>query len=407
MTGGSATGGPTAPGERRALIVADAAGAWGWAGLRLTARRELAATHAYLELPAAERERRIADTEAAWLASQWTDADQARFEVRYLTVPEMHRLECAALVRVNGASAAAALDAVNRRLGALAQLPPHVAADPLESAAEVRDWLVPFDPHPRGALEIRKRVRWAPIARRGTARGIGIAFGELGAPGEPGGERVSWEPLLRALAALPFRAMLGVCFVPFPAGSAFQAHLAHLVAEYEALAAPVTSSPLFSQNLPADPFAVDAAPRYARARRLYSGLCYRVRISLAAERELPQYIGELMAAAVSPGNGAAALRPTADEMPTVRGNLGALNTDWPAATYLQGAPPEAFGPVERVLADLVDAGQGAAALRLPVEWPGHEELFAAPRPAPPAADPWEDPGPGGDPLLAGNPFDPA
>ena len=398
------TGGPTAPDDRKALIVADPAGAWGWAGLRLIARRELAATHAYLELPAAERERRIADTEAAWLASQWTDADQARFEVRYLTLPHQHRLECAALVRVNGASAAAALDAVDRRLDALALLPPHVAADPLQSAAEVRDWLVPFDPHPRGVFEVRKRVAWAPISRRGAARTTGIVFDEFGGPG---GERVSWEPLLRALAALPFRAMLGVCFVPFPAGPAFQAHLAHLAAEYTALAEPAASSPLFSQTLPADPFAADAAPRYARARRVYSGLCYRVRISLAAERELPQYIGELMAAAVSPGGGAVALRPTADEMPTVRGDLGALNTDWPAATYFQGAPPDAFGPAERVLADLVDAGQGAAVLRLPVEWPGHEELFAGPRAAPSAADPWEDPDFGGDPLLARNPFDPA
>jgi len=398
------TGGPAASHDRKALIVADPAGAWGWAGLRLTARRGLAATHAYLELPAAERERRIADTEAAWLASQWTDADQARFEVRYLTLPGLRRLECAALVRVNGASAAATLDAVDRRLDALAHLPPHVAADPLESAAEVRDWLVPFDPHPHGALEIRKRVAWAPISRPGTARTAGIAFGEFGGPG---GERVSWEPLLRALAALPFRAMLGVCFVPFPAGPGFHAHLAHLAAEYEALAAPVASSPVFRQTLAADPFAVDAAPRYARARRIYTGLCYRVRISLAAERELPQYIGELMAAAVSPGGGAVALRPSADEMPTVRNDLGALNTDWPAATYFQGAPPTAFGPAERVLAELVDAGQGAAVLRLPVEWPGHEELFAASRPATTAADPWEDPVSGGDPLLARNPFDPA
>lgn len=388
----------------KALIVVDPAGAWGWAGLRLTARRGLAATHAYLELPAAERERRIGETEAAWLAAQWTDADQARFEVRYLTLPDLGRLECAALVRVNGATAAAAQDAADRRLAAAAQLPPHVAADPLESAAEVRDWLVPFDPHPRGVLEIRKRVLWAPISRRGTARTTGIAFGEFGGSG---GERVSWEPLLRALAALPFRAMLGVCFVPFPAGPAFQAHVAHLAAEYEALAAPVASSPIFSQRLPAEPFAVDAAPRYARARRLYSGLCYRVRISLAAERELPQYIGELTAAAVSPGGGAVALRPTADEMPTIRGDLGALNTDWPAATYFRGAPPEAFGPAERILAELVDAGQGAAVLRLPVEWPGHEELFALRRAETGTADPWEDPGPGDDPLLARNPFDPA
>jgi hypothetical protein len=398
------TAGPSAPGEYRTLIGPDASGAWGWAGLRLDARRGLAATHAYLELPAAERESRIAGAEAAWLASQWTDADQARFEVRYRTVPDLQRLECAALVRVRGADGAGAAQAADRRLGVLAQLPPHVAAEPLGSAAEVRGWLVPFDPHPRGVFEIRKRAVWAPIARPDSARTAGVAFDEFGAPG---GGRASWEPLLRALAALPFRALLGVCFVPFPAGPGFQAHLAHLAAEYAALAVPVTSSPVFSRALPADPFAVDAAPRYARARQLYSGLCHRVRISLAAEQELPQYLGELAAAAVSPGGGAVALRPAAEELATVRGNLGALNTDALAATFLQGAPPAAFGPAEQVLADLVDVGQGAAALRLPVEWPGHEELFAAAqRPAAPA-DPWEDPDSGGDPLLVRNPFDPA
>lgn len=398
------TTGRPAPDDRKALISSDASGAWGWAGLRLVARRGLAATHAYLELPAAERERRIAEAEAAWLASQWTDADQARFEVRYRTVPELRRLECAALVRARGATEAAALEAVGRRLVALGHLPGHVEAELIGSAAEVRGWLVPFDAHPRGVLEIRKRAVWAPISRPDTARTAGVAFGEFG---RPGGERVSWEPLLRALAALPFRATLGVCFVPFPAGPAFQAHLAHLAAEYAALAAPATSSPVFSRALAADPFAVDAAPRYARARQLYSGLCYQVRISLAAERELPQYVGELAAAAVSPGGGAVALRPALGELPTVSANSGALNTDWPAAAYLQGAPPAAFGPAERVLAELVDAGQGAAVLRLPVEWPGHEELFAAPAPAPAAASPWEDPDSGGDPLLARNPFGPA
>lgn len=373
------------------LLAGGAGGWWAWSGLRLEPVLGLASAHNYLDLPEPQREERLAQAEGAWLGAQWSPEAGAAFELRYLNRPPSGRLACAVLTRATGATAEAARARAGEAVARLAQLPPHVRGEEIAAEAEVHGWMVPFTTAGRGLVEIRKRLDWARIDRTETGRRIGLAFGEFG----PG--RSDWEELLRALAALPYQAMLSICFVPFAVDLSFRKAVADLADEYAYLGRPGNGGVIFNAPAEADPFAADVAPRYARERQRYVGPCYRVRISLAAEMELPDYLGQLAATAVGPAGGAVALRPGPSECATAISNLNALNSDWLTATYAQGAPLTALAPAEQVLADLVDPFQARAVMRLPTHRAGHEELFdrvrqysETPRPEPEPSFP--DPG---------------
>ena len=373
------------------LLAGGAGGWWAWSGLRLKPVLGLGSAHNYLDLAAPEREERLAQAEGAWLAAQWSPEPGAAFEIRYLNRPPSGRLACAVLTRAGGATAEAARARAGQGVARLGQLPSHVHGEEIEAETEIHSWLVPFTPAARGLAEIRKRLTWGRIARGETGRRVGLAFGEFG----PG--RSDWEELLRALAQLPCRALLSICFVPFPIDLSFRKAVADLADEYEYLGRPGTGRVIFNAPVPADPFAKDVAPRYASERQRYVGPCYRVRISLAAEAELPDYLGQFAATAMAPGGGAVATRPVAEESATAVSNLNALNSDWLAATYAQGAPPAALAAAEQVLADLVDPVQARAVMRMPAHRAGHEELFDPVRQysetAPPVAEPvFPDPG---------------
>ncbi len=382
------------------LISQQDTGFWGWTGIRLRPALGLTPTHAYADLSTADRDERVAQDEAAWLAAQWNAAAGTRIEVRYLTRPDLKRIECAVLTGVTAPSAEAIHAAAQRALERLGKTPPHVRTEPLGDAHDVHRWLVPFAPRPGGLVELRKRLTWARCARPESGRAVCVAIGGFG----PG--RADWETLLRELVALPYPAMLTMGFVPFEGGAPFQAALTRLAHEYALLAQPTSSSPVFSRQLPADQFAAGAASGYAEAATRYTGRCYRVRISVAAQGVVPPYIGELMNTALAPGGGAVALQPADGDVPAALNNLGALNFNWLEQTYAQTTPNWALGQVERVLADLVDADQARAVLRLPAYWPGREELFdPGPRRTRPGTDAWDEPGPPTDPTLRRNPFE--
>ncbi|WP_034262751.1 hypothetical protein [Actinospica robiniae] len=351
------------------LLAGGAGGWWAWSGLRLKPVLGLTSAHNYLDVSAPEREERLAQAEGAWLSAQWSPEAGTAFEIRYLSRPPSGRLECAVLTRAGGPTAEAARARAGQAVARLAQLPPHVRGEEIEAETEIHSWMVPFTPAARGLVEIRKRLTWAQITRTETGRRVGLAFGEFG----PG--RSDWEELLRALAQLPYRAALSICFVPFPIDLSFRKAVADLAEEYAYLGRPGNGDIIFNAPAQADPFAKDVTPRYALERQRYVGPCYRVRVSLAAEGELPDYLGQFAATAMAPGGGAVAMRPVGEEGRTAVSNLNALNSDWLAATYAQGVPPTALAPAEQVLADLVDPFQARAVMRMPTHRAGHEELF--------------------------------
>ncbi|WP_329129114.1 hypothetical protein OG552_02305 [Streptomyces sp. NBC_01476] len=389
---------------------------WAWTAVRLAPATDLRDARGYADLTEEQRRTEAVGRERDWLAHQWVPGGSVRFEIRYLSDPPTGEIRCALIGQVHAADprgAEAAAIALRDRLG---RPPPHVRAVPVQEAAEVAGLLAPLGPAPDALAEIRKVIARGPITRW-TVRGeqLGLAVPPLG-----GGGRVSWEPVWSSLARRPRRTMLSVCLEPWSAPAGFTARLTHIAQAYGVLARPGTPDPIWQRPVPPDPFSQYAEGVWADAARRYGERGYRMRISLASEGpapdgdrlfELAEEVARTVSAPAGPAGGgfpglpappgaAVVRRPPPWEAAAATDNLLGLNRSWLEETYWQGVPAPArqeSGQVlghpgtVRILSDLLDLDEAAAAFRLPYAVPNRPPLFAE------WAEPPEPPGPPGAP----------
>jgi len=394
------------------LVHRDQLGYWAWAGFRLTPVLGVEATHQYADFALDRREELAADAERAWLSAQWARG-AGRFEIRYRNDPgsvtALLRCACLCRVRADGEQEVTAA-ARHARERLAVGLPGFVRAEPMAADAEVHDWLVPF-PEPaaeRGQVEILRGLSMRGSVRREFGRNATVLVAGYAQ------HRVSWEPMLRRLAALSFPAMLTIGLEAFPASRPFSAGLDQLAAVYDKLAQPAEGLPLFSGSTPRDEHAALAALRYRAFSRQYDRLGYRVRISLAGQRPLPAELGEWLAGALSSGSdpavGAEAVQPAFHERAAAWGNLATLGAAPLPDTHRRALPDTALGPLERELLNLADRTELGAVVQLPIAWPGRPALYSQVAADTPEEDfPWaapQAPSPTGDPLLMSKLQDP-
>ncbi|HWC83768.1 MAG TPA: hypothetical protein VG756_27735 [Pseudonocardiaceae bacterium] len=304
-----------------------------------------------------------------WLRALWTVAVAvgARLELRYLTAPG--GLQAFLLVRLPGAEPAQAINLVARLA---AELPGHLRAQPVASGEQLRKVLDPFVPHATGVVEIRKR-----LTGQRTSRGDTDAPWLTAVTPWRAGQPRSWSPLFTELAGVSGRAVLSIGLVPFRIGPGLREHLKLRANEFTRLARPGPPPVygLYEQPRPPDRFAAAAVPLLAEAVGRYTDHAFQIRVSLAADRALPDLLAARAAETISAGESgggfleapAVAVRPLPGELATAWRNIAELNFDPLPGAHLQGLPDEAVGEVERVLGAIVDLDEAAAAARLPHE----------------------------------------
>ncbi|MCK9897259.1 toll/interleukin-1 receptor domain-containing protein [Frankia sp. AgB32] len=374
------------------------AGAWAWVGLRLApggARPGAAPSDA----PVDQHHLAARSADHAWLAAQCVAGRASRFELRYLNDPRSKLLRAVLLGQVyrppGGGDQEVVADARALR-DRLAEVPGHLRSAPLTSA-EVRRELRPFAPDLGSVYEVRKRLSWSPCTRRDTGRQVCFVV----VPFDAGG--LAWDSVWAELAELPARALVSVCLEPYQVSPGLRMRLGRLAEEYARLATPGTTVPTWSVPAAADPFAAAVAPLYLEAAHRYVAHAYRVRISVASEAPLPPRFAESVAAAVSPGGpagaglpggGTAALtRPVGHEAELAWQHVAVTGQGWLDEAYRQGTPPGQLREEERILCDLVDVRESAAAFRLPYQVPWRRPLFdsgdppASPAPTAPRRQP--------------------
>ncbi|MFF3765609.1 hypothetical protein ACFYYR_16180 [Streptomyces sp. NPDC001922] len=411
------------------LVSSGAQGSWAWVGARLEPEAALSEHGGFAGLPEERRTAEAAVRERTWLAERWVPDGRHRFEIRYWNEPDTGRVSCALLGQVHDRDRQSAETAARALRPRLLSVPRHVRAVGLD-AAGVRHALAPFGagggtgigpgrgagagpgagaggdsgPGDGGLAEVRKRLAWAPSTRHDARFRVGVMVFPLA------GQAVSWEPVWDELARQDRPCVIGVCLEPSAPGEGLPARLGYLAQEYGRLAVAGTPNPVYQQPVPADPFAIRAAPLYQDAARRYGGRVFRMRIAVAAAGPVPLHLAETVAATVStqPGAGAATAAeaavvrvPPEGERRTAWHSVSTLGRAWLEETYGQGAPPGRLGPVERVLSDLVDLPEAGTAFRFPYETPGRPPLFdtasrraaqggprgGGPAPAAPQADP--------------------
>ncbi len=354
-------------------------GVWAWVGVGLAPITPTAGSGLYSDMSEPRRRADAFATEMAWIAAQRSTAGPLCFDLRYLSDPGSGSLSCAILGRVfapDNARAAHAAVALRERLAAV---PDHVAAEPFADTADVRHWLAPIEPHLDGLTEIRKRLTHHYCTRTDTGRRLCFAVSAF-----TDGDR-SWEPLWRALARQQYPTLVSICLEPYMVGDGLRYALSALAGEYAVLATEIPPRP-YKGRVPADTFAIEAQPLYAEAVRCYTDHAYRIRVSVASAGPLDPAFGELLAATISPpvrdgafgGGGPVVRRPAPEELQPAWANITTSGREWLDATYRQGSPPDFLNEPERILCDLVDVPEAAAAFHLPYEVAGDPLLFGIP-----------------------------
>ena len=157
------------------LSTSDGAGAWTWAGVRLSADGGIEAMQRFGDLSFDQRRQRLADEAKAWLAAQWeTPVAGSRFEVRFATGAKASTVQAALLARVRAATpneaSRLAAERLQRAAGADSGLPRHVRRRPIASQeeGELRAWLG-YPNRVADFVEVRKHLSADRIARGGTA----------------------------------------------------------------------------------------------------------------------------------------------------------------------------------------------------------------------------------------------
>ena len=353
----------------------DAAGHWTWTGARLYGEDGFAATHLrheYADLTAGQRRDRVAQLQLAWLAAQWNQPEfGCRLELRFANDPETRRVHAAILLRVVAATRQEAADLAEQRMQRATDpdlLPPHVLARPIESEAELRGWL--GRPRLVGEfIEVRKHLSARPITRCGARRTYAIRHGFFDS-----GD--AWETWWREFAQLDFPAVLCLGFDAYDAGnSVFRQELNRRALEMEDLASQGISSPLHPYPMPPDPAALLAVGDYRRAVARYVGRCFRLRVSLVSENEVPPRSIAALVGTVSCIPGAVGpVRVIGPEFAEAMREHRALGAPRLAETYRQGLPI-APDPMDELLDSLVDLPEAAAVLSLPAHWSGTPAYF--------------------------------
>ncbi|MEE4546254.1 DUF87 domain-containing protein [Streptomyces sp. V4-01] len=362
-----------------------------WVGVRVDAAADLTETREYADLSEQERLVKAAAAEAAWLAGQWEHARRARVELRYRNDPATQRISCALLGRVTAPSEPEAVTAALALRARLARTPRHVQATEITAAGELGAWLDPFDPHPAGLADIRKRIRLGRPNRpdAGVDHYLAVQPYTAAAP--------SWEPLWQALAVHPEQVLLAVGLAPYHDGGELGIALHELATAYGRLAAPGRQPDgLWSQgaDLAPEAFAIDAARWYSDAARRYPARSFRTRVTLASPAPLTDALTQLVASVMSPPeratedserspalNGPAhiVIRPVGEEAGIARHNLVTLDQRRWDTAYLRDLPqpPPA---VIRLTAELADTREAGAILRFPLAVHGHVPGFPVRRP---------------------------
>lgn len=358
------------------LGTADAAGAWAWAGARLSAAVGVAATQRFPDLTFEERRRRIGAEEQAWLAAQWEPPEQGgRFEVRFATGPSAEKVRAALLVRAHAPTADQARERALARLLRAADpqgsLPPHVGAAAIADEAELHTWLA----YPRNAgavVELRKHLSVGRIRRGGTKLGAAVRHGFFA-------EGAAWDAWWRRFAALRGKAVLCVGFDCYDAANpVLQDRLQRRTLELETLAVDQRPSPVNPNPVPAEPAARLAAPGYRRALTTYLGPCFLVRVALVSEQPLPPTVPQALARTISSVEGAVVPVPVLPEeaAQAMREHRG-LGAPWLPESYQRHLGPVRIDAVDRLLHSLADGAEASAVLGLPVHWPGMPAVFDA------------------------------
>lgn len=339
------------------LVAQEGDDSWAWVAVRVDA--EVGATGTRESAPAVAHPA----PGTGWLAGQWETAHDTRIELRYLAT--QGTLSCALLGRVHGNDAVSAALALRERL---AEVPGDARASPVQDAAEVRDWLAAFHPDPAGLVDIRKRLRMATPNRpdAGVRYYLAVQPFTIAAPG--------WELVRQAMIAHPHPVILTFGLQSYAVPAGFDAMLHRLAAQYGRLARPGRSlEGLWSSGaaLAPDAFAADAERTFRAAASRYSAATFRIRITLASPQPLPTSLAERIATAVSPpsqdafpGTAHVLVRPDHREYPVAERNLASLEHLRWDAEYLRGLP-ESPPPLIRLLAELVDSQEAAAATGFP------------------------------------------
>ena len=357
----------------------DAAGHWTWTGARLYGENGFAATHRrhdeYATLTAGQRRDRVAELQEEWLAAQWHQPSYgSRFELRFANDPESRRVHAALLLRVVAATRHEAADLARRRLRRAtdpALLPPHVLARPIDKEAELRRWL--GRPSPAADfIEVRKHLSARPITRFGASRRYAIRHGFF----EAGDSGHAWDTWWHEFARLDSPAVLCLGFDAYDAGnSVFRQELNRRALEMEDLATQGIPSPLHPYPMTPDPAAQLAVGDYRRAVTRYVGRCFRLRVSLVAENEVPARTIAALVDTVSRIPGAVGpVRVAGPEFAEAIREHQALGAPRLAETYRQGLPIEPE-PIDELLDSLVDLPEAAAVLSLPAHWSGSPTYF--------------------------------
>ncbi|GAA0327924.1 hypothetical protein GCM10010302_78610 [Streptomyces polychromogenes] len=373
------------------LTVTDGSTVWAWTAVRVDAAADLTETQEYADLPELERRTKAVAAETAWLTGQWNIGHGERIELRYLSDPVERRISCALLGRVAAPTAERAEAAARALRDRMAALPRHVHATPVEDGGETARLLTPFSPDAAGVAEIRKRYHSGLPNRPDAGVHYYLAPQPFTAAAPP------WDMLWQALAAHPHPVMLSIGLEPYVVPPDFGPLLHRIATQYGRLGTPgQLPDGLWSPGaqLAADAFAVDASRIYADAARRYTDRVFRIRIALASPAPLPESLAELVGATVSPPvqareggvlnetiNGAAhtVAWPAPGELPAAWRQLTTLDQSRWGGDHCWRLPEQLSAPL-RLLPELVDAREAAAAFRLPLAVSGHMTGFPVRRP---------------------------
>ncbi|MFF4646638.1 ATP-binding protein [Streptomyces sp. NPDC001389] len=374
------------------LTVTDGTNVWAWTAVRIDAAADLTETQEYADLPESERRTKAVAAETAWLTGQWNIGHGERIELRYLSDPVERRISCALLGRVAAPTAERAEAAARALRDRMAALPRHVHATPVEDGGETARLLTPFSPDAAaGVAEIRKRYHRGLPNRPDAGVHYYLAPQPFTAAAPP------WDMLWQALAAHPHPVMLSIGLEPYVVPPDFGPLLHRIATQYGRLGTPgQLPDGLWSPGaqLAADAFAVDASRIYADAARRYTDRVFRIRIALASPAPLPESLAELVGATVSPPvqareggvltetiNGAAhtVAWPAPGELPAAWRQLTTLDQSRWGGDHCWRLPEQLSAPL-RLLPELVDAREAAAAFRLPLAISGHMTGFPVRRP---------------------------
>ena len=254
------------------------------------------------------------------------------------------------------------------RAAAPNSLPPHVKSRLIDAEPELRNWL--GSPSRVGAIvEVHKHLSAMRVTRGGSRLPYAVRHGNFGTG-------AAWDVWWREFAKLDFPAVLCVGFDPYDANNPdLRRELQWRTNELEALAVRGVPAPMNPYPVPPDPAAQAAVGGYQRALARYAGPCYRLRVALVSEREVPATLLAALVGTLSAEPGAVLpVRPTGSEFAEALREHQSLGAPWLPQSHQQ-TMPVAPDVMDRLLHSLVDLPEAVAALSLPVHWPGGPAPF--------------------------------